>query len=561
MSALKIKDDQGNWINLPGLKGDKGDKGDKGESGVYLGTTAPSDEDINVWINPNGEAHTEAIVVDPTLTMEGQAADAKVTGDRINSLNYNLNDVYSSFYKDGNAVEIQENTSEYFSLYTPNGDIHVNSISNPIYTGTVNIIDLIGLAQGVFTDSNSGVTIEISGNEIYIHGTTTAGFRFNLQTGEFFTDSFTNHIADYSNLPNGSEYRYCFWEKTGYTMPNNVYTAVRSGATGNITANALSNHTTSFLKNDVYAQYFAIYSNGAITDLNVKFTIGLKISALTASLNASIEQVAKAPYNTTVITGVGYYELAEFTWTGENNIYDIVSTVSLLQPDPLTYGKKIAWFGDSISQLKELPNLVSALLNVTVYDCTFAGSPLTYGNPTLYQPTGFMSLCSQIVAGDFSDLSDALTAQQAQGISISEKLAHLETLEALDFDTVTDVVIFAGTNDFDNDYVNATNFVSGFTNALTALLTAYPHLMVYVFAPIWRGDKSEGVQSIPTMSDLVNLEKQVADAFCLPFYDLYHRSGINALTASVYLQSDILHPSDAGDVLLANKCAKFIQSN
>lgn len=81
MSALKIKNDQGNWINLPGLKGDKGDKGDKGESGVYLGTTAPSDEDINVWINPNGEAHTEAVVIDPTLTQEGQAADAKAVGD------------------------------------------------------------------------------------------------------------------------------------------------------------------------------------------------------------------------------------------------------------------------------------------------------------------------------------------------------------------------------------------------------------------------------------------------------------------------------------------------
>lgn len=90
MSALKIKDDQGNWINLPGLKGDKGDKGDKGESGVYLGTTAPSDEDINVWINPSGEAHTEAVVVDPTLMMEGQAADSKAVGDEFRKTNADL---------------------------------------------------------------------------------------------------------------------------------------------------------------------------------------------------------------------------------------------------------------------------------------------------------------------------------------------------------------------------------------------------------------------------------------------------------------------------------------
>jgi lysophospholipase L1-like esterase len=85
--------------------------------------------------------------------------------------------------------------------------------------------------------------------------------------------------------------------------------------------------------------------------------------------------------------------------------------------------------------------------------------------------------------------------------------------------------------------------------------------MVYVISPTWRGDKTEGTATIPTMEDIVRLEKEVADTFCLPFYDLYHRSGINSLTASVYLTNDLLHPSDAGDSLLANKCAKFIQSN
>ena len=85
--------------------------------------------------------------------------------------------------------------------------------------------------------------------------------------------------------------------------------------------------------------------------------------------------------------------------------------------------------------------------------------------------------------------------------------------------------------------------------------------MVYVISPPWRGDKTEGVTTIPTMEDLVELEKGVADDFNLPWYDLYHRSGINSLTSTVYLTNDHLHPSDAGDALLANKCAKFLQSN
>lgn len=30
-------------------------KGEKGESGVYVGTEAPTDSDINVWIDPSGD--------------------------------------------------------------------------------------------------------------------------------------------------------------------------------------------------------------------------------------------------------------------------------------------------------------------------------------------------------------------------------------------------------------------------------------------------------------------------------------------------------------------------
>lgn len=36
--------------------GPKGDKGDTGESGVYIGNETPTDDDIRVWIKPNGAA-------------------------------------------------------------------------------------------------------------------------------------------------------------------------------------------------------------------------------------------------------------------------------------------------------------------------------------------------------------------------------------------------------------------------------------------------------------------------------------------------------------------------
>ncbi len=56
-------DNEGNisWTNdkdkpNPEPKNIKGPQGEPGESGVYIGTTEPTDPDINVWIDPDGEA-------------------------------------------------------------------------------------------------------------------------------------------------------------------------------------------------------------------------------------------------------------------------------------------------------------------------------------------------------------------------------------------------------------------------------------------------------------------------------------------------------------------------
>lgn len=55
VAAVNIK-------GAPGKDGEKGEdgqpgeKGEKGESGVYVGTTEPTDNDMLIWINPEGGA-------------------------------------------------------------------------------------------------------------------------------------------------------------------------------------------------------------------------------------------------------------------------------------------------------------------------------------------------------------------------------------------------------------------------------------------------------------------------------------------------------------------------
>ena len=55
MAILKIKDKDGNIIEVPAIVGPKGD------SGVYIGNTEPEDLNTNVWINPTGVSISELL--------------------------------------------------------------------------------------------------------------------------------------------------------------------------------------------------------------------------------------------------------------------------------------------------------------------------------------------------------------------------------------------------------------------------------------------------------------------------------------------------------------------
>lgn len=77
MAVMKVK--QGDqWIPIPsitGAPGPQGIQGNTGNSGVYVGTTAPTDPDVNVWVNPDGDEW------DPVSSMQ----DGSLTEEKIDS--------------------------------------------------------------------------------------------------------------------------------------------------------------------------------------------------------------------------------------------------------------------------------------------------------------------------------------------------------------------------------------------------------------------------------------------------------------------------------------------
>lgn len=250
-------------------------------------------------------------------------------------------------------------------------------------------------------------------------------------------------------------------------------------------------------------------------------------------------------------------------------------------------GKVIVNFGDSIFGNATAPNDVSSKLasvtGATVHNVAFGGCRMSVHSSSYYAPFSMYRLADAVVTGDFSAQEEALerasTAGQT-GALVTKFPQRLELLKSLDFNEVDIVTIAYGTNDFTanvavDDYdVEYSTSVSSFAGALRysieRLLTAYPHLRIYVCSQTYRfwmdedGNFTEDSDTYETgqgllLRDFVNATYRVAYEYHLPYIDLYDTLGINKYNKTHYFPAtDGVHHNQNGRDAIAEQIARAL---
>lgn len=215
-----------------GKTGSTGPKGDTGSSGVYIGTSQPTDSNINVWIDPDGEASFKVVrsvngktpddsgavtltmvEIDDTLTQSGKAADAKAVGDRLSALNEanaelkddftTLNEAISDGFIDANDIKWE------FATAVNSSGLYIDN-SKEFYNGRYTTPDLMTFkAQRIYV--STGATFRFYVYEYLPDGTYNKYYTVGKNTG---TEGINGSIV----LNDGYQYRF------SYIPPNNTIT-------------------------------------------------------------------------------------------------------------------------------------------------------------------------------------------------------------------------------------------------------------------------------------------------------------------------------------------------
>lgn len=238
-------------------------------------------------------------------------------------------------------------------------------------------------------------------------------------------------------------------------------------------------------------------------------------------------------------------------------------------------GKVIVNFGDSIFGNARPPEDVSTFLanltGATVHNCAFGGCRMGV-HIGHWDAFSMYRLADAIATEDYSLQDEALNYDDRT--SYAE--VPLTLLKSIDFNNVDIVTIAYGTNDWtgngsrvDNaDNLYDTNYFGGALRySIERLLGAYPNLKIFILCPtyrFWMDENLEFTEDSDTrkesgnmLSKYIELSREIAKNYHIPFIDNYYDLGINKFNRTRYFNAnDGAHHKKEGRILLAEHIAK-----
>ena len=323
-----------------------------------------------------------------------------------------------------------------------------------------------------------------------------------------------------------------------------------------------------FLYYDSHGNYTGSYS-GRMNGANYK----------SATLSGTID-VAKIKFwiNKTTVSGGSNDVAISFSTVQTFPIYAGVKKVAnSAHETPDIYmpfiGKTIVNFGDSIFGNKRDPFSVSDKLSeitgANVYNMGFGGTDMAARSSSDWDAFSMYRLAYAIAHNDF-DVQDAVDIDHVTGMPSYFKTS-LAMLKTIDFDNVDIITIAYGTNDFTgnividnpNDDDDTSTFCGALRYSLQQIITAYPHIKIFVCGQTYRfwmstgnvfeddSDTHENGNN-KKLTDFVAATKAVADEYHVPFIDNYYSLGINYYNRGYYFpENDGTHHNYLGAALIA----------
>lgn len=487
-----------------------------------------------------------SINVDDTLTISGDAADAKATGDKINDLDSRVTDIEL-----GGTSSIGEFLGNTPITLTEDANIKLVATQTTEYDlGSGTVADFskrknVTLRNVTMSVNSNNVELNISGSVTNFYDAYAQMNFDGFEVGEEYTITI-EPLGNQTDLVAGGTF---YFLDSGGTALASPIVCMDETMTQTFTA------TTTSITLQIYP------ANSAFWEDNYR-TARFKSMVITGRLKGSFNGTFSAG---NVASGT------TITSTPSCKVY-AVEDASVYKSRHA--GKTCVCFGDSVtgfmSPPNDYPSVLAQLTGMTVYNVGFGGCRMSDTHPyDAYKRFGMCALVDAIVSGNWTEQDQYVDQIEAETFP----QAHLTTLKRIDWNSVDFVTIFYGGNDAGNDVAIGTagtsdkqTMVGALKYSVEKLLTAYPHLKILILTQIfryWQDDSKDSDEKEFTMGgqtyhyyDWGDEEIKTAQLLKIPVVDMYRTLGINSITRTLYLRtSDQTHPSAEGNRLIAGKIA------